>query len=118
MIFRWKITFDTKSILLKFDSWLSDGYKTAVLSWHVQNFVVISALELREDQNKIFIKFVFWAKYQWDGPMPSAHPLIVHIVIVTLVANCTIAICRVVCDSRMEVTRGLNELIVTCLYGR
>ena len=40
---------------------------TAMLSWHVQNFAVITSLELRWDQNEIYIKSNLWEKIKIIG---------------------------------------------------
>ena len=52
---------------------------TAVLSWHVQKFVIISVPETESQQGKFSIEFELQVKsHGWNGPssvfISSAHP--------------------------------------------
>ena len=77
----WKFHFAFIHFVIK---WLQQHFAhdmTAVLSWHVQNFVVIIEPQLKFQQNKFTIELKLWMKnHYWNRPQSLKNHLnILHV---------------------------------------
>ena len=66
---RWKFHSALIQVLVKWLLWNFARDITAVLSWHVQNFVVVLHNTMKLHQNQFSIEFEWWCKnHLWNGP--------------------------------------------------
>ena len=74
ILIQWKFNSALIQVVTKWSLWNFANGMTAVLSWHVQNFVAIRHPTMTLQSNWFSIKFELrWKNHSWNGPRGPFH---------------------------------------------